>query len=102
MQVEAESLRVELSDGRCIDVPLAWYPRLAHASPEELGRWRLVGQGKGIHWASLDEDISVEALLAGRASGESQASLQRWLENRGHARQLAARAATPIPKRRKR
>ena len=59
-----------------------WYPRLAHATTEERDRWRLIGQGEGIHWPDLDEDISVDNLLAGRASGESQASLRRWLEGR--------------------
>jgi len=75
-------LRVELTDGRSLSVPLAWFPRLAHATPEERARWRLVGRGHGIHWTDLDEDISVEGLLAGRPSGESQASLARWLEGR--------------------
>jgi predicted RNase H-like HicB family nuclease len=77
-----ESLTVELSDGRTLSVPLAWYPRLTQATQEERDRWRLVGGGEGIHWTDLDEDISVEDLLAGRPSGESQRSLQRWLEHR--------------------
>ncbi len=80
--VTDESLTVELSDGRTISVPLAWYPRLTHATPEERSRWRLIGRGEGIHWPDLDEDISVEGLLAGRPSGESQNSLKRWLERR--------------------
>ena len=80
--VTDESLTVELSDGRTISVPLAWYPRLTHATPEERSRWRLIGRGDGIHWTDLDEDISVEGLLAGRPSGESQKSLKRWLEQR--------------------
>ncbi len=77
-----EALTVELSDGRTISVPLAWYPRLLHATPKERSNWRLIGKGQGIHWADLDEDISVEGLLAGRHSGESQASFKRWLEGR--------------------
>ena len=80
--VTDESLTVELSDGRTISVPLAWYPRLTHATPEDRNRWRLIGRGEGIHWTGLDEDISVEGLLAGRSSGESQRSLLRWLEGR--------------------
>jgi len=76
------SLIVELVDGRTIGVPLAWYPRLAHGSAAERSRWRLIGNGEGIHWPDLDEDISVEGLLAGRRSGETQASLKRWLERR--------------------
>lgn len=82
VDVSAETLSVELSDGRTISAPLAWYPRLLHGSPHERRKWRLIGRGQGVHWDALDEDISVEGLLAGRASGESQASLKRWLEAR--------------------
>ena len=84
VEVTDDALTIELSDGRAISVPLAWYPRLLHATPEERGHWRLVGKGQGIHWDTLDEDISVEGLLAGRQSGESQASLKRWLERRAN------------------
>ncbi len=83
--VTDDSLVVELSDGRTISVPLAWYPRLLHGSPTERAHWRLIGGGEGIHWADLDEDISVEGLLAGRPSGESQRSLKQWLTSRGAA-----------------
>jgi hypothetical protein len=75
-------LQVDLADGRTVTVPLAWYPRLAHATPEERANWRLIGRGEGIHWTDLDEDISVAALLAGRRSAESHESLQRWLKAR--------------------
>ena len=77
-----DTLSVDLADGRTISVPLAWYPRLFHGSAEERQQWRLIGGGEGIHWENLDEDISVEGLLAGRASGESEKSLKRWLEKR--------------------
>jgi len=80
--VSDDTLRVELSDGRTISVPLDWYPRLTHATEEERAHWRLIGRGHGIHWEDLDEDVSVEGLLAGRSSGESQASLKKWLESR--------------------
>lgn len=80
--VTDDSLTVELSDGRTISVPLAWFPRLTHATRDERSRWRLIGRGEGIHWPDLDEDVSVEGLLAGRSSGESQRSLKRWLELR--------------------
>ena len=75
-------LSVELSDGRTISVPMAWYPRLLHATKEERNNWRLIGKGHGIHWKDLDEDISIENLLAGRPSGESQASFKNWLVRR--------------------
>ena len=81
--VTDDTLSVDLTDGRTVSVPLAWYPRLANGSAEERSTWRLVGRGEGIHWPDLDEDISVEGLLAGRPSGESQASLERWLASRG-------------------
>ncbi len=77
-----DSLAVELSDGRSISVPLAWYPRLFHGTSEERADWRVVGRGDGVHWPALDEDISVENLLAGQPSGESQKSLKRWMEGR--------------------
>jgi hypothetical protein len=77
-----EALIVDLADGRTITVPLAWFPRLAHGTPPERANWRLMGGGLGIHWPDLDEDISVESLLAGRRSGETQASLRRWLQAR--------------------
>jgi hypothetical protein len=77
-----EALIVDLAEGRTITVPLAWFPRLAHGTAAERANWRLIGGGVGIHWPDLDEDISVESLLAGRRSGETQASLRRWLEAR--------------------
>lgn len=77
-----DALTVELSDARSISAPLAWYPRLLHGRPEERRNWRLIGGGEGIHWDGLDEPISVESLLAGRRSGESQTSLKRWLDAR--------------------
>ena len=78
-------VQFDLSDGRSVSAPLAWYPRLAHGTPAERAHWRLVGRGAGVHWPDLDEDISVEGVLAGRPSGESQASLKRWLQSRGAA-----------------
>lgn len=82
VQVTEDSLVVDLVDGRSISAPLAWYPRLAHGSAEERSRWRLIDDGEGIHWPDLDEDISIQGLLAGRRSGETQDSLKRWLASR--------------------
>ena len=59
---------------------------LARGTPKERANWRLIAGGEGIHWPDLDEDISVESLLAGRRSGETQESLRRWLERRKSAR----------------
>jgi hypothetical protein len=50
--------------------------------PDERNNWRLIGGGEGIHWPDLDEDVSVENLLRGKPSGESQRSFKRWLEER--------------------
>jgi Protein of unknown function (DUF2442) len=80
--VTDDTLSVELSDGRTISAPLTWYPRLWHGTPNERSNWRWLGQGRGIHWPDLDEDISVENLLAGKPSAESRASLKAWLERR--------------------
>jgi hypothetical protein len=79
LTVTEDSVIVDLADGRTITVPLAWYPRLKHGSASERAHWRLIGKGTGVHWPDLDEDISVEGLLAGRRSSETQESLSRWL-----------------------
>jgi hypothetical protein len=77
-----DTLHVDLSDGRSISVPIAWFPRLLHSSVQERNNWRLIGKGQGIHWEDIDEDISIEGLLAGRPSGESQKSFKKWLAKR--------------------
>lgn len=82
VRVKGELLTVALRDGRTISAPLSWYPRLLHGNGRERANWRLIGRGQGIHWNDLDEDISVEGLLAGRASTESKVSFKRWLRAR--------------------
>lgn len=82
VSVTDDSLAVDLADGRTITVPIAWFPRLENGTPAECANWRFIGNGDGIHWPDLDEDINVTSLLAGRRSGESQTSLRRWLETR--------------------
>jgi hypothetical protein len=93
--VTEDTLSVDLSDGRTIAVPLAWFPRLSYATQRERTNWRLIGKGHGIHWTELDEDISVEGLLAGKPSGESQASFKKWLD--GRASRLTHRSTRPRP-----
>ena len=61
--LDDDMLHVRLVDGRELGVPLAWFPRLRDASEAERGNWRLIGNGVGIHWEALDEDISVAGLL---------------------------------------
>ena len=86
--VTGESLAIQLADGRVISVPLGWYPRLLHATPDERGRWELHAGGRHIHWPDIDEDLSVDGLLAGRPSNESDASLQKWLDARRNQKPL--------------
>jgi hypothetical protein len=82
VDVTDDSLIVQHADGRSISAPLAWYPRLFHAAAAERKNCRFIAGGEGIHWPDLDEDISIEGIVAGRPSGESQRSLRRWLESR--------------------
>lgn len=77
-----EKLIVDLVDGRSLVIPLSWYPRLLHASQDERQNWQILGDGYAIEWVDLDEHIGVEGLLAGRPSGESHHSLERWLAAR--------------------
>jgi hypothetical protein len=77
-----ESMLIEFTDGRLAAVPLSSYPRLLHSSPEERQHWELLGDGCAIEWPDLDEHIGIEGILAGRPSGESQRSLERWLTAR--------------------
>lgn len=82
VEVTDEQLTVRLTDGRVITVPLEWYPRLVHATPTERSHYELLGHGSAIGWPDLDEHLSVESILAGRSSGESQHSFQQWLASR--------------------
>jgi hypothetical protein len=93
VRVSEDTLSVDLSDGRTISVPLAWFPRLLQSTPEERKNWRLIGRGRGIHWKDIDEDISVEGLLAGRPSGESQSSFKKWLDRRSSRLRRSSRRA---------
>ena len=82
VEIDQESLKVDLIDGRTVSVPLAWYPRLMNGTQEQRSNWRLIGAGEGLQWPDLDEDISVENLIAGKPSGESQHSFKKWLDGR--------------------
>jgi hypothetical protein len=65
VRVDEDSLTVDLMDGRAISVPLAWYPRLLNATPDQRNDWEVCGGGFGIHWPQIDEDLSTEGLLRG-------------------------------------
>jgi hypothetical protein len=97
VSVSEDTLSVDLSTGRTILVPLEWFPRLVNATPEERNNWRLIGRGHGIHWEDIDEDLSVEGLLAGRPSGESQESFKKWLNQRQSRLTGQHRGATYSP-----
>ena len=85
VEVTDDTLTVELSDGRTISVPLDWYPRLVYGTKAERENALIIGRGQGIHWPDLDEDISVEGLIAGSPSNESQSSFKSWLAQRESA-----------------
>jgi hypothetical protein len=82
VEIHEDSLVVDLVDGRTLTVPLAWYPRLLHGSDQERANFEIIGDGAYLHWPDLDEDLTVVGLLAGRRSGESPASLKKWLASR--------------------
>ena len=72
VEISEEELRITLTDGRRLSVPLVWFPRLLNASPKERQQWELLGNGEGIHWPAADEDLSVVGLLAGNPGPTSQ------------------------------
>ena len=82
VRVSDDALAIDLSDGRTVSAPLAWYPRLLHGTAAERNDHQFIGEGIGIHWPRLDEDISIEGILAGRRSHESRESFDRWLASR--------------------
>ncbi len=86
--VVQDFLRVFLSDGRGIAMPLSWYPRLCHGTPAELDNWELLGGGIGLSWPDLDEDIRVADVIDGIPAGESARSLGRWLQARNQNRSV--------------
>ena len=77
VHVNADALIVELLDGRTLTVPLAWYPRLLHATHKQRANWRICGGGYGIHWPDIDEDLSAEGLLRGAPAPHPSAPAAR-------------------------
>ena len=80
VEISAGRVTAHLIDGRMISAPLAWYPRLVHATPDERNGWALRGGGQRIHWPDLDEEISIAGMLAGQPVGENRRFLSDWLE----------------------
>ena len=83
-----DTLTAELADGRSITVPLSWYPRLVHATPEERANYQMLNDGEGIHWPDLDEDLSVRGFLEGWPSLEKEWSFRQWLHAKQEGRPL--------------
>ena len=86
VEVSRTTLTFTVEDGRSVSAPIDWYPRLAAGTVEECENWSLIGAGYGAHWPDLDEDISIEALLQGRRSLESERSFRAWLDRRPERR----------------
>lgn len=91
IEINRNRLIVNLQDSRQLVIPIDWYPRLRHATESERQNWELLGDGYAIHWPDLDEHIGIEGLLAGRRSGESANSLQRWLDSRVNSEAVKGR-----------
>jgi len=86
--VTDDILAATLEDGRIISVPISWYPRLAHGTPQERANYQISSAGYGLHWPDLDEDIGLEGLLLGKRSTESESSFERWLARRAISQSL--------------
>jgi hypothetical protein len=93
-----EAVIVDLRDGRTVTAPLSWYPRLLHGTARERRNWRSIGGGVGIHWPDLDEDLSVEGMLAGKPSAESPAAVEKWLGSRKAVTRKRMQPARPHPR----
>lgn len=74
VQFDEHTLTANLADGRAITVPLAWYPRLLHATAEQRRNWELSGAGFGVHWPDVDEDLSSEGMLRGAPAAVKRTS----------------------------
>ncbi len=83
--IDATRFIVHLQDGRSLTIPYDWYPRLAYGTLKERENWELFGNGYGIHWPDLDEDLAIDGILAGNRSAESSRSLGKWLSTRTKA-----------------
>ena len=82
IRVNDDVLAVDLTDGRTIITPLAWFPRLMDGTPQERANFEIIGDGKYIHWVDLDEDLTIAGILAGKRAKENPESLKKWLASR--------------------
>jgi len=83
LEVRGDTIFVDLVDGRTMTVPILWYPRLWYGTAEERAHFELLDEGRYVHWPDLDEDLTIDGMVAGRRSGESPKSLSKWLAGRG-------------------
>lgn len=88
VRIDEEALTVDLVDGRILIVPLVWFPRLWHGTPEERSNFEIFGDGAFLHWPDLDEDLNVAGLLSGLRSGESPGSLKKWFDARASRKKV--------------
>ena len=77
VHIEHDELIVDLVDGRRVSVPLTWFPRLLHATPVQRRKWELLGDGEGIHWTEIDEDLSIVGLLRGTPAPGAASTVQQ-------------------------
>ncbi len=84
LHITDDELTVLLTDGRRISAPLVWFPRLLHATKEQRDQWELLGDGEGIHWPAVDEDLSVAGLLRGTPAPGSLAWEDSMQQSQGH------------------
>jgi hypothetical protein len=86
IEVREDTIAVDLVDGRTMTVPIVWYPRLWYGTKEERNHFEILDEGRYIHWPDLDEDLSIDGMVAGRRSGGNPASLKKWLAARESGR----------------
>ena len=96
VEVSKKVLAIELADGRSVSAPAQWFPRVARGTPKEWANFELLFSG--VHWPDLNEDISIEGLLRGEKSGESPASIERWLKYRALEKKEPVTELPPDPK----
>ena len=82
VEIREDTIVLNLVDGRTMTVPIVWYPRLWYGTKEERAHFELLDEGRYIHWPDLDEDLSIDGMVAGRRSGETADSLRKWLAAR--------------------
>jgi hypothetical protein len=102
VEVSDETITAHLVDGRVISVPLAWSWRLSDATPAQRAKWELIGNGHGVHWPDIDEDISAEGMLSGGPARRPRGSSGRFTEPTSKPKQPTSRARRTVTKSKRR